>query len=181
MKKICIIIFTTIYISICLVVTTCLLHFNDYNISVFKNSSLLILKENYDDLKKGSLVIIKKSSINKDDTIFYYDTSKGDMKISLDKVKKIDNVSSNESVYTLNSDKMLTTEFIIGTKNSAKIIPAIGAILGLLESKWGFLVIIILPFSLLFVFEIYTLIKEFKPAKKKRNRSKNEVNRAKQK
>ena len=49
MKKICFGFFITLYIIISLIVTTCLLHYNDYNITVINGKSLISLKSDYDD------------------------------------------------------------------------------------------------------------------------------------
>ena len=64
MKKICFGFFITLYIIISLIVTTCLLHYNDYNITVINGKSLISLKSDYDDLKKGSLVVVKDNDIS---------------------------------------------------------------------------------------------------------------------
>lgn len=172
MKKLIIIIFISIYIICCVLVTNCLLHYNDYNISVFGDSSLVILKKNYDNLKKGSLVIVKKSNVKVNDDVFYFDSSNKDNTSFISKVSKIDDSNENSIFYTLENGKVLTNDLIIGTKDNISVYPYIGSMLGFLESKWGFLIIVILPFSFLFVFEIYTLVKEFRPRKKAKNRSK---------
>lgn len=176
MKKICIGFFATLYIIVSVVVTTCLLHYNDYNITVINGKNLIILKNDYDELKKGSLVVVSDKNVKVGDSIFYYEANNNDVVISLRNVKKIDKIDKTESTYTLDNNKVITKDFIIGTKNNAKVYPLLGSILGLLESKWGFLSIIILPVAVCFVFEIYTLVKEFKPKKKKRKKtgSKNE-------
>lgn len=180
MKKICIGFFATLYIIISLVVTTCLLHYNDYNITVINNKSYITLNKDYDDLKKGSLVVVKDKNVKVGDSVFYYEANNNDIVVSIRTLKKIDKLDENESTYTLDNNKVITKDFIIGTKNNAKVYPVLGSILSLLESKWGFLGIIILPVAVCFVFEIYTLVKEFKPTKKRRKTgSKNEKNRSK--
>ena len=142
MKKICFGFFITLYIIISLIVTTCLLHYNDYNITVINGKSLISLKSDYDD--------------------FYIATRE----------EAEEQINASESTYTLDNDKVITKDFIIGTKNNAKVYPVIGGILLLLESKWGFLGIVILPVAVCFIFEIYTLVKEFKPKKKRKKNEK---------
>lgn len=172
MKKICIGFFITLYIIISLIVTTCLLHYNDYNITVINGKSLISLKSDYDDLKKGSLVVVKDNDINVGDKVFYYEANGSDVGVNLRSVKNINKINASESTYTLDNDKVITKDFIIGTKNNAKVYPVIGGILLLLESKWGFLGIVILPVAVCFIFEIYTLVKEFKPKKKRKKNEK---------
>lgn len=172
MKKICIGFFITLYIIISLIVTTCLLHYNDYNITVINGKSLISLKSDYDDLKKGSLVVVKDNGISVGDKVFYYEANGSDVGVNLRSVKNINKINASESTYTLDNDKVITKDFIIGTKNNAKVYPVIGGILLLLESKWGFLGIVILPVAVCFIFEIYTLVKEFKPKKKRKKNEK---------
>ena len=172
MKKICFGFFITLYIIISLIVTTCLLHYNDYNITVINGKSLISLKSDYDDLKKGSLVVVKDNDISVGDKVFYYEAYGSDVGVNLRSVKNINKINASESTYTLDNDKVITKDFIIGTKNNAKVYPVIGGILLLLESKWGFLGIVILPVAVCFIFEIYTLVKEFKPKKKRKKNEK---------
>ena len=172
MKKICIGFFITLYIIISLIVTTCLLHYNDYNITVINGKSLISLKSDYDDLKKGSLVVVKDNDISVGDKVFYYEANGSDVGVNLRSVKNINKINASESTYTLDNDKVITKDFIIGTKNNAKVYPVIGGILLALESKWGFLGIVILPVAVCFIFEIYTLVKEFKPKKKRKKNEK---------
>ena len=47
MKKIIIVLLTTLYVLISVIVTTCLLHYNDYNVKVFNNNNFVCLKKNY--------------------------------------------------------------------------------------------------------------------------------------
>ncbi len=177
MKKFCIYFFGFIYIFICLFVTICLLHFNDYNVSVFKSTLVAVINEDYKDVSSGSLAIIKNGSINKDDQVFYYDKVDNKTTIKLSNIEKIDKSNEFQTLYILEDEKIVDKETILGTLDNSLIIPVIGSILSVLESKWGFLLIIILPFFLLFIFEIHTLIKEFKKEKKKRK--KHEVSKTK--
>lgn len=179
MKKICIGFFITLYIIISLIVTTCLLHYNDYNVTVINGKSLVSLKSDYDDLKKGSLVVVKDSNVSVGDKVFYYEANGNDVAVNLRSVKNINKINDKESTYTLDNDKVITKDFIIGTKNNAKVYPVIGGILLALESKWGFLGFIILPVAVCFILEIYTLVKEFKPKKKRKTGSRNEKNKNK--
>ena len=92
MKKICIGFFITLYIIISLIVTTCLLHYNDYNITVINGKSLISLKSDYDDLKKGSLVVVKDNDISVGDKVFYYEANGSDVGVNLRSVKNINKI-----------------------------------------------------------------------------------------
>ena len=146
--------------------------YNDYNITVINGKSIISLKSDYDDLNKGSLVVVKDNDISVGDKVFYYEANGSDVGVNLRSVKNINKINASESTYTLDNDKVITKDFIIGTKNNAKVYPVIGGILLLLESKWGFIGIVILPVAVCFIFEIYTLVKEFKPKKKRKKNEK---------
>ena len=49
-----------------------------------------------------------------------------------------------------------SSQFIIGT--GYKIYPGLGKILSIIESKWGFLFIILVPNFFLFIYQLYSLI-----------------------
>ena len=51
-------------------------------------------------------------------------------------------------------------EFVIGIANSK--MDGIGTYLSIIESKWGFLFIVLVPSFLIFVYQIYALIIEIK-------------------
>ena len=51
---------------------------------------------------------------------------------------------------------------LIGKCSDAKIYSKLGAILRVLESKFGYLLIVILPTLILFLYEIYRVIIEIK-------------------
>ena len=166
------IILLVVYAAMAITLTLFLLKYNDYNITVINGKSLISLKSDYDDLKKGSLVVVKDNDISVGDKVFYYEANGSDVGVNLRSVKNINKINASESTYTLDNDKVITKDFIIGTKNNAKVYPVIGGILLLLESKWGFLGIVILPVAVCFIFEIYTLVKEFKPKKKRKKNEK---------
>ena len=68
-----------IYVATVIFLTTCLLNYNKYNITTFKNSSLIIIEDEKlgNGLKKGDLVVVKhnvKSEIKKGEHIFFYNT-----------------------------------------------------------------------------------------------------------
>ena len=42
------------------------------------------------------------------------------------------------------------------------VIPVLGSILSLLESRWGYLCVIILPILIAFLYEIYSIVRELK-------------------
>ena len=62
----------------------------------------------------------------------------------------------------MNGDYPLSSEFVIGKAETSKTYHNLGSILSVLESKYGFLFLIIFPILVLFIYEIYIVIKEIK-------------------
>ena len=77
MKKILLNLIIIIYVVIAILVTICLLTFNQYRISEFGNKSLIIINEN-DELynyTKGDLLIVTKENLKdakEGDLVFFY-------------------------------------------------------------------------------------------------------------
>lgn len=160
-------ILVTIYILIAVVLTACLLTYNDYKISVFGDRSLIILEDNElaPKYKKGSLLIVKKNSnddIKQGDEIFFYNTYKNKVVVNVSKVNKVKKVTDTETTYTINGKYEISSQYVIGKADTTTVINDVGSILSVLESKWGFLLVIVFPISLLFIYELYIIIREIK-------------------
>ena len=171
MKRVVLSILSIVYVIVSVFVTSCLLTFNDYRVSEFQNFSLIIVNEDnqisgYD---KGDLLVISNEvdDINSNQEILYYDTYESKVNIKVGKVVSREKVTDTESTFLLDNDKYLSSEFVIGSVSSIKVYPVVGSLLSLLESRWGYLIIIILPILVVFIYEIYALIQELRPKAKK--------------
>ena len=88
--------------------------------------------------------------------------------IELKKVSKVfkqEKITETETTYTVSGDLEISSEYLIGSTKDVKVIPVLGTILGVLESRIGFLIFIIFPITLAFLYEIYILISEIKEVK----------------
>ena len=155
----------SIYLIIAIFLTACLLTYNDYKISVFGDKSLVIVKNDdfEPDYKKGSLLIITKNAnedIKVNDEIFFYTTYGNQMTVSHSKVTKVEKVTDTETTFTLEGEYPLSSEWVIGKADTTKVMNGVGSFLSVLESRWGFLFMIVLPISVLFIYEIYVIVKE---------------------
>ena len=161
MKKILLNLIIIIYVVIAILVTICLLTFNQYRISEFGNKSLIIINEN-DELynyTKGDLLIVTKENLKnakEGDLVFFYET-RGVKIAKIVEVKDFGQIAVN---YIIDGNYQVVEDDIIGTSNSVKVIPKAGKVLQILESKWGFLFLIVFPSLLAFLREIYNLILE---------------------
>ena len=168
--KILLSIVIVIYAIVAMFLTACLLNYNDYKITVFGDKSLIIVNDDTlkDKYKKGSLLVVDKNGeeIKKGDEIIFYNIYNNQVNISIAEVTAKEKITDTETTYTIKGDYDISSEYLIGSTKNVKAYGVIGAILGLLESRVGFLIFIILPITIAFLYEIYVLISEIKQAKK---------------
>lgn len=167
-----------LYVIIAIAVTVCLLTFNEYKVSKIGDKTLVIIgeddiifKNNPEnssafeedlgniDYKKGDLIIVGKEgfkSATKGDIVFFYD-SKG---IKIAKIQKKNDFGEAGVTFTIDGNYQVVQDDVIGTSNNIKIIHHLGKVLAVLESKWGFLFLIVFPSLLAFLHEIHQLILE---------------------
>lgn len=162
MKKIVINIFVIVYFLFAVIITVSLLSYNNFNVAVFKDYSL-ITKKNGRELNCATdeLVIIKSNkNIKIGDAVFYYDTYDSSVDVKEGKVKNIEIINKNEKTITLEDNKVISSEYVIG--NESKSYAFLGTLYNLFTSRLGYLFIIILPMLMAFIYEIYEIIREIK-------------------
>jgi hypothetical protein len=166
LKKILIGIVGIIFFGFAIAMTILLLNFNDYGVTEFSDTSLVIMRNEIssDIYKKGDLVLVKKAKLNDikvGEEIFVYKLEKkGVVNIDLGIVGEL---HLNDKAFSFENGSAYTEDFIIG--RASKTYKGVGTYLSIIESKWGFLFIILVPSFLIFVYEIYTLIIEVKYGK----------------
>ena len=168
MKKTISNILFVIYAVIAIFVTVCLLSFNDYKVSEFGSKSFVLVTDNslYPRFNKGDLVIVdKKAQIINGRKAFFYDKNDLQIDVKLGTVESIEKVTASESTYTFEGDLKKSSQYIIGPSDGAEVIPVVGGILAILESKWGFLFIIVMPSLLAFIYQISVVVSEIKGSK----------------
>lgn len=157
-----------LYAVIAIFVTVCLLSYNDYKVSVFGSKSFVLVTD--DSLsprfKKGDLVIVdKKSSVAIGRKAFFYDKGELQIELKLGTVEAIEKVTSTESTYTFEGSLRKSSTNVIGPADGAEVIPTVGGILAILESKWGFLFLIVMPSLLAFIYQISVVVSEIRDSK----------------
>ena len=152
-----------LYALIAIIVTICLLSFNQYKVSEFDSTTVLIINTN--NLKekgfnKGDLVLVDTTQKQEPgEDIFFHATSElGKTTIDIQTLKdKQVSAVTGETTYVL-ENKEIPSDLAIGpTKNSTRI-GKLGTILSILESKWGFLILIVFPSLLAFLYELWEII-----------------------
>ena len=163
MKKVLWNIIVIIYVVLAITVTVCLLTYNEYKITEIGKNTLIIINDNAleADYAKGTLVIAKKDNfdnIQVGEKVFFYK----DNTINYGEIKRVNSYADSSPTYIMDGDYQLIVDDIVGTANSATVLPVLGSILSILESKIGFLMIIVLPSLIAFFHEIFEFIIEFR-------------------
>lgn len=164
------IIFIAFYCLMTIGLTICLLNYNDYNITEINDKTLIIITDSElesNNYKKGDLVVVTKndnSDIAIGDKIFFYDIdhNKEEVIINIGSVVNKEKITDTESTFTMNGEYLLSSEYVIGKTDTSKIYHGFGSVLAILESRLGFLFLIIFPILVLFIYEIYAVIREIK-------------------
>ena len=152
-----------IYFSFVITMTVLLLNFNKYGVTEFGTKSMIIINEEIsnDNFKKGELVITKKLKLEEYEVgqdVFTYKIEKdGSVSIVLG---KIGNIYPEEEAITLENGSNYSMDYVAGVPQEKH--EKIGTFLSIVESKWGFLFIVLVPSFLIFVYEVYNLIVEIK-------------------
>lgn len=169
MKKIILNILFTIYVVIAVFITLLLLSYNDFKTTEIGGYSLIIVKNNElsPDFNKGDLLVVNNDEkVEIGDKVLYYDSDDKKIITKMGIIEDSEQVTSRDTAYTLDGEIKISGKYIIGPTESVKIIPNAGTILGIVESKWGFLFLIVLPALLLVINQIGVVYSGVKEAKK---------------
>ena len=105
------------------------------------------------DVDDNEFVVIKKTDkIKTGDLVFYYDIVNEKYKIVYSNVSSI----NEDKTYTLDNGKKLASSKIIGKSN--RKIPIIGLILNMLKEKVNFLLFVLFPILIVFIYQVYKFI-----------------------
>lgn len=170
MKKIIYNTLIILYALIAIIVTICLLSFNQYKVSEFDSTTVLIINTN--NLKekgfnKGDLVLVDTTQKQEPgEDIFFHATSElGKTTIDIQTLKdKQVSAVTGETTYVL-ENKEIPSDLAIGPMKNSTRIGKLGTILSILESKWGFLILIVFPSLLAFLYELWEFIANVRAAK----------------
>ena len=162
-----------VFFVFALCMTVLLLSYNDYGLSEFGNKTLILMTDSifsyaYD---KGDLVVVEKRGITLGngytdvievgDEIFAVRVDAyGNAYVEIGTVGKI---YKDENAISFENGSTFDIKFVLG--EAVDVHPNIGGFLSIVESKWGFLFLVLVPCFLIFIYEIYSLIIEVKYGK----------------
>ena len=152
-----------IFFAFAITLTVLLLNYNKYGLTQFGNTTFVNILDDIasDTVKKGDLVLVKSRRLDTleiGSEIFVYRVVNSNKVIV--EVGKIGEIYLEEDAIAFENGDIFSREFIIGT--SDKIYSNVGTYLSIVESKWGFLFLVLVPCLLIFIYEIYALIIEIK-------------------
>ena len=176
MKKVLKIIFGivgVVYFVIAVFAIVCLLKKNDYGYPQFGSKTLFVVEEDSKDTgyQKGDLIVLVKPNnddVKVGDGVFFYDTEYKKNTINYGSITNREVINEKETTFTI-GNKSFSSEFLVGKLNDNKKYSTMGSILNVLISKWGFFLIIIVPFAIMFIIELFAIYTEIKYGKKKNN------------
>ncbi|MBR3161152.1 MAG: hypothetical protein IKF19_00270 [Bacilli bacterium] len=149
-----------IYIIVAIITTISLFTYNQYNVSQIGNKVLLKLDKEVSNYKKGNLLIINsKDNYVAGENVFYCEIENKKCNINYGNIITVmggDPTINNESI---------SKKLILGTDTNIKVIPFLGSIMYIFESRWIYLFFIVLPVLVAFIYEAYTISKEVKKKK----------------
>lgn len=158
-----------IYAVVAIIVTVLILSFNEYNCSEIGNYTVYIVKDDtIPEYEIGDLILIKHAS-NKNiavgDNVFAYKViTSEEFRLVHDKVVNKSQVS-RYTTYTLEKEGNFDSSYVIGSDSGTKVIHGVGAILAVLESRWGYLFLVVIVSLILFLQELFELVMEIKDNK----------------
>ena len=176
MKKVLKVLFSFvgfIYFIVAIFAIVCLLKKNDYGYPQFGNSVLFSVEEKIAEAnyEVGDLVILTKPNnddVKINDMVFFYDTEFAKNTLNLGTIVNREVINEKETTFSVHG-KSFSSEFLAGKVSDSTRYKTIGGILNVLLSRWGFFLIIIVPFFVMFMIEIFAIYTELKYGSKKNN------------
>lgn len=151
------------FFAFALAMSLLLLNYNKYGLTQFGDTTLIIINGNLtsEDFKRGDLVLVESRNLDRlnvgENAFAYRVDGQGRVSIELGKIGK---VYKEENAVSFENGSTFDAEFLAGVPYKTYV--NVGRFLSVVESKWGFLFIILVPCFLIFIYEVYALIIEIK-------------------
>ena len=146
-----------------LLVTMFVLCKNKYGYTQFGDYSFanidLIAEKNVKDTKKGDLLVVKNSNdIHKGDLIYYYAVLNDNYIVRSAVVSDVkeDDYSALYTVSLSNTTINVASSRVLGKYST--VYNNLGSILSVLESRVGFILLVLLPIMVVFIYQVYEFI-----------------------
>ena len=160
-----------VWLIIAIFSTICLISLNDFGVSEIGKYTLIIIDsdEVSDYYKEHDLVIVKKASESSykegDYAFFYLENAPDSVFVNFGQIDKIEVADhALDSFYF--GETIVSYDKMIGLANGSTVLHVWGLVLGIFESRWGFMFLVIFPTLFALVYEIYSVVEEAKRIKK---------------
>ena len=144
-----------------------LLSYNDYNNSELGGYTVYIVKD--DSLepkyKQGSILLIKSTNdknVQIGDEMFLYKVINSQEYEVVDRTLAEKEQQGRHIIYYVEDEESYANDYFIGKASDTIVIEGWGFVLGLLESRWGYLFCVVVVSLLLFLQEVFELVMEIK-------------------
>lgn len=149
-----------------IMMTSILLSKNKYGFTQFGNYTIdsidLVEEKSIEGVKSGDLLIVKNgNNIEVGDMIYYYVVYNESYIIRSSYVVGIETDNYSE-IYTIDENNNMTVAGNRVLGKEAAIKHHIGTVLNILQSRLGFLFLVLLPILVIFIYQIYELFVIFK-------------------
>ena len=156
-----------LYFIVAIFLIASLLSYNDHNITVFGKTSFIVIQDNdlEPEFNRGDLALVRRNNVedvNAGDRIFFYQSQGREVTINLATVEGVRTNESNETIFTLTGDYELNSQNLIGRADTSQTFSNLGTVFEILQSRWGFLFLIILPIFISFMYGLYALVSEIR-------------------
>lgn len=145
-----------------IIMTSMLLSKNKFGFTQFGKNTFVNINEleerTINGVQNGDLLIVKNTSdIKKDDLIYYYAVYDDYYIVRSDVVTDV--VSDDiQAIYTIDRDGLVTLPSNRVLGKNVKVYHSIGKILSVIESRIGFLFLVLLPILIIFIYQVYEFI-----------------------
>ena len=145
--------------------TAFLLCKNDYGFTQLGDMTFITINEHLqenlpDETQEGDLLLVREGTddIKVGDKIYYYATENNEYIIRTAHVREKVTSDENMALYQLDDEVGTTIATIRVIGKYSAVYHTIGGVLDILQSRIGFLLLVILPILLIFMYQIYALI-----------------------
>ena len=167
MRKVLGTILFVVYAIIAITVTVLLLSYNEYNNSQLGGYTVYIVKDDSlePQYKQGSILLIKSTTdknVQVGDDLFLYRVLNSKEYEVVYKTLTEKAQQGRHIVYKIGEDESYASDYFIGKTSDTIVINGWGYVLGLLESRWGYLFCVVIVSLLLFLQEVFELVMEIR-------------------
>lgn len=150
------------YLFAAIILTFCMFNVNSHGDVKIDNMYLIGMREKVSSFSKSSLVYGKLDlkNITTESEVLYYSSNQ----IKAGVVNEIKESSTKSKTYVVNKNTYVSSEDIIGSVSSTKSIAGLGVFFAFAISSTGYLLCVLFPIALIFLFQIFALVKARKNA-----------------